>query len=94
MSLCNEQTLGVAILTSVVINALNSLSGDTSKNVDPKNLLPYPQLEKLKNPYLKIVSKKTRMWIVKAHELGVIPPNIERVLMQNSELWDAIFFDF
>lgn len=90
----NDKSRSTAILASIVLNALNSLVGsDRCKPVEPNDLLPYPQLEKLKNPYLKIVSRKTRKWLTKAHEEGTIPPNMERALMQNSELWEAIFIE-
>lgn len=84
----NEVSRSTAILASIVLNALNSLGGGKTPPVEPNNLLPFPQLEELANPYLKSVSRKTRLWILNNSE--EIPPPMLRMLMGDKELWAAV----
>jgi hypothetical protein len=90
MQSLNAESSTTALLTSIVLNALNSLGGNKSKPVEVENLLPYPDLQKATNPYLKIVSPTTRKFILKAQKEGKIPAPMMRLILQNKELWEVI----
>ena len=89
----NEESMGVAILSSVVSNCFSAFGGKGKpKPVTPEMFLPY-QLDdpdSPKNKYKEQISKRTALILTRMMEEGRLPPAIQKQVIADKDFYQAV----